>query len=314
MKTVFFGTPHYATCSIRALLDAGIDIQLICTRPPRRVGRGQIPMPTPIASVGQELGIPILAPERLDNLAIDEIRNVDADAFVVVAYGRFIPQELLQTPTLGVLNIHPSLLPKHRGPSPVATAILNGDTTTGVTIMMLDEGMDTGPILMQSPPINIETQHRCDALTESLFEIGSQMLPAALKGLASRKLKPVAQDHAMATTTRLIKKEDGLIDWHLPAETIIKMNRAYHPWPGTSTSWDNGLFKVIDAEHCASDTPISHEPPGSIFEDRSGDICVVAGAGTLVKLITVQAAGRKAMPVHDFAIGRPDFIGSKLGA
>ncbi len=313
MKTVFFGTPKYATCSIRALLDAGVDIPLICTRPARRTGRGQVHTASPVAAAAQELGISVITPERLDKKAIDEIRNVDADTFAVVAYGRLIPKDMLQIPRLGVLNIHPSLLPKHRGPSPVATAILNGDTTTGVSIMLLDEGMDTGPILAQSAPIAIENHHRCDALTERLFEIGSEMLPAALEDLASGTVMPAAQNHAAATSTRLIKKEDGLIDWQLPAEKILRMNRAYHPWPGTSTSWNGSLLKVIDAEYADPTSSPVHRPSGIIFTDSNGNICVAAGYGTSLQLATLQAAGRKAMPARDFVAGRPDFIGSQLG-
>ena len=311
LRAVFFGTPNYATTSIRALLDSRIEVPLICTRPPRRTGRGRVSTPTQVADFGEESGIPVIAPERLDADAVAEISATEADVYVVVAYGRFIPSALLAQPRLGVVNIHPSLLPRHRGPSPVATAILEGDLSTGVTVMMLDEGMDTGPILAQSSAIEISPDVRCDELTAKLFEVGSLLLPEALIGLDSGRLKPVAQDDAGSSITRLIKKEDGEIDWRVTAEQIVRMYRAYHPWPGTSTVWSNQSFKIIDAE---VGTSIEDASPGTVFSGDERGVFVAAGAGTSLRLIVVQAAGRRAIPAEDFARGRPDFVGSRLGA
>ena len=311
MKAVFFGTPNYATPSIRALLDAEIDVPLICTRPPRRAGRGRLNSPTPVAIFADEVGIPVITPNRLDADAIATISHVEADAFVVVAYGRFIPPELLAQPRLGVVNLHPSLLPKHRGPSPVATAILDGDQHTGVTVMLLDEGMDTGPIVMQSDPIEISESVHCDELTVRLFDVGSRLLPEALQGLVSRELEPVPQDDELASVTRLIKKEDGEVDWGMSAERIVRMNRAYHPWPGTSTVWLGEPFKIVDVGVGGA---IGGAVPGTVLRGDDGEILVAAGDGNSLKLVTVQAAGRRAMSVVDFALGRPDFIGSRLGA
>lgn len=311
MKAVFFGTPNYATPSIRTLLSSGNEVSLICTRPPRRAGRGRVSMPTPVAVFGEESGIPVVTPEQLDSEAVTEISTAKADVYVVVAYGRFIPPALLAQPRLGVVNIHPSLLPRHRGPSPVVTAILEGDRCTGVTVMMLDEGMDTGPILAQSSPIEISSTVRCDELTYQLFDVGSRLLPDALKGLESGALKPVAQDDGLASVTRLIKKEDGEIDWRMSAERIVRMNRAYHPWPGTSTMWSGEPFKIVDAEVGGL---IDSAMPGMVFRGDDGEISVVAGAGTSLRLLAVQAAGRRVMSAQDFALGRPDFIGTRLGA
>ena len=311
MKAVFFGTPNYATTSIRALLDGDIDVTMACTRPPRRAGRGRLKAPTPVAIFAEELGIPVITPDRLDAEAVSEISRSEADVYVVVAYGRFIPPELLTQPRLGVLNLHPSLLPKHRGPSPVATAILEGDDVTGVTVMLLDEGMDTGPIVLQSSPIEISGSVRCDELTVRLFDVGSRLLPEALSGLASGALEPVAQNNGLSSVTRLIKKEDGEVDWAVSAERIVRMNRAYHPWPGTSTVWSGEPFKIVDAEVGGS---VDRVLPGTVFRGGDGGILVAAGGGSSLRLLAVQAAGRRAMSVEDFALGRPDFIGSRLGA
>ena len=314
MNAIFFGTPDYANASLRALLDAGFEVPLICTRPARRAGRGRALTPTPVANFGNELGIPVITPDTLDVAATATIREINADVYVVVAYGRFIPGDLLTAPRLGVVNIHPSLLPRHRGPSPVATAILNNDESTGVSIMLLDEGMDTGPILAQSQPVEISSDLRCDALTERLFEMGAGMLPDVLRDYGAGKLTPRPQNDAHATVTSLIRKDDGNIDWSASADRIVRMNRAYHPWPGTNTSLHRETFKVIDAESCAETITVPRLDPGTVFRSDDGGVCVVAGLGSSVKLVTVQAAGRRAISASEFANGRPDFIGSRLGS
>ena len=313
MNAIFFGTPDYANASLRALLDAGFEVPLICTRPARRAGRGRTLTPTPVANFGNQLGIPVITPDTLDVATAATIREIHADVYVIVAYGRFIPGELLATPPLGGVNIHPSLLPRHRGPSPVATAILNNDESTGVSIMLLDEGMDTGPILAQSQPVEISSDLRCDALTERLFEMGAGMLPDVLRDYGAGKLTPRPQNDAHATVTSLIRKDDGNIDWSASADRIVRMNRAYHPWPGTSTSLHRETFKVIDAENCAHTTAMPRLDPGTVFRSDDGSVCVAAGLGSSVKLVTVQAAGRRAISASEFANGRPDFIGSRLG-
>ena len=187
------------------------------------------------------------------------------------------------------MNIHPSLLPRHRGPSPVATAILENDEFTGVSIMLLDEGMDTGPILAQSELVNISSDIRCDALTEQLFEIGAGMLPDVLKNYCAGKVSPRPQIEADATVTRLLTKVDGEIDWEAPADRIVRMNRAYHPWPGTSTFWGGEVFKIVDVEIGEGVNSESELVAGSVHWADDGSVCVAAGFGSSVRLVTVQA-------------------------
>ena len=314
MRTVFFGTPNYAIASIRALLDADFEVPLICTRPAKRAGRGRIATPTPVAKFAEEVGIPAITPNRLDAAAMAAVESANADVVVVVAYGRFIPSEILSATQLGAVNIHPSLLPRHRGPSPVATAILDGDTFTGVSLMLLDEGMDTGPILSQSAPVEITQETRVDGLTDHLFEVGAGMLPNVLDDLASGVLLPQPQDDAGATVTRLIRKEDGVVDWDAPAERIVRMNRAFHPWPGTSTVWDGELLKLIDVEFVSGERIPSGFDPGVVFERDGQGVYVSTGDGSAVRLVEVQAAGTRVMSAGEFVVGRPDFIGARLGA
>ena len=314
MRAIFFGTPNAAIASLRALLEAGIEVPLICTRPARRAGRGRVLSPIPAENFGVDSGIPVITPQALDAEAVATIRQVEADVYVVVAYGRFIPTELLSAPRLGVVNIHPSLLPRHRGPSPVATAILEGDASTGVSIMLLDEGMDTGPILAQCEPMSISSDVRCDALTEHLFELGAGMLPDVLKDYCAGKVSPRPQIESEATVTRLLTKVDGEIDWEAPADRIVRMNRAYHPWPGTSTFWGGEVFKIVDVEIVDGVIPVSELDAGSVFRADDGSVCVATGFGSSVRLVTVQAAGRRAISAVEFANGRRDFVGSRLGA
>ena len=313
MRAVFFGTPSYAIASIRALLGAGIEVPLVCTRPARRAGRGRVATPTPTAIFADEISIPVITPDGLDYESIEAIRAVEADVYVVVAYGRFIPSELLSIPKYGVVNVHPSLLPRHRGPSPVATAILDGDDETGVTIMLLDEGMDTGPLLAQSEPVKITMDTRSDELTERLFAMGAEILPRVLGDLEAGRLMPQPQDEASATVTRLIRKEDGAVDWHMPAERIVRMNRAFFPWPGTSTTLDGGLLKLVDVELGKGVRLPDGQVPGVVFRDKGSNVYACAGGSSTVRLVTVQASGRRAMAVEDFAAGRPGFIGVVLG-
>ena len=314
MRAIFFGTPNAAIASLRALLDAGIEVPMICTRPARRAGRGRVLSPTPVEVFGKDSGIPVFTPQALDDEAVAKIRAVEADVYVVVAYGRFIPGELLSAPRLGVVNVHPSLLPRHRGPSPVATAILDGDESTGLSIMLLDEGMDTGPILAQSEPVRIASAIRCDALTELLFEMGADMLPEVLRDYGSGEVTPRPQVEADATVTRLLRKADGEIDWEATADRIVRMNRAYHPWPGTSTSWLGDALKIVDVEVGDDVDAGSSSGAGTVYRAGDGSVCVAAGSGSSVRLVTVQVAGRRAISAIEFVNGRGDFIGSRLGA
>ena len=313
MRTVFFGTPNSAIASIRALLDANFEVPLICTRPARRAGRGRITMSSPVAKFAEEIGIPTITPNRLDAAAMAAVRTANADVVVVVAYGRLIPSEILSATRLGAVNIHPSLLPRHRGPSPVITAMLEGDAFTGVSLMLLDEGMDTGPVLSQSAPVEITSESRVDSLTDHLFEVGAEMLPNVLDDLASGELLPQPQDEAGATVTRLIRKDDGVVDWDAAAERIVRMNRAFHPWPGTSTLWDGELLKLIDVELMIRETVPVGIDPGVVFRCDGQSVCVGAGDGAAVRLVEVQAAGKRAMSIDEFVVGRPNLIGARLG-
>jgi methionyl-tRNA formyltransferase len=231
-----------------------------------------------------------------------------ADAFVVVAYGRFLPPEALAMPALGVVNIHPSLLPRYRGPSPVATALLDGAAETGVTLMLLDEGMDTGPILAQSAPVRLKGDERAGELTARLFEIGAEMLPAALDGLADGSLTPGPQDDALATVTRLVDKDDGRIDWARPASETERAVRAYDPWPGAFTTWDGRTLKIVEARVARAEAAGT---PGQVTV-RDRRIFIATGSGTL-EAVALQLEGKRTSSARDFLNGNPAIENAVLG-
>ncbi len=286
---------------------------MICTRPPRHVGRGRVVQETPIANAGAERKIRTISPERLDSGAVSEIAEVAADVFVVAAYGRFIPPELLTMPRLGVVNVHPSLLPRHQGPSPVATAILDGDEFTGVTIMRLDEGMDTGPILARSKEVAIDSNVRADELTDKLFVIGSETLAETITSLDRGEVIPEPQDERLATVTRLLRRSDGEIDWSMSGDRISRMNRAYHPWPGTFTTWRGKNLKLVKLFAAAHVTGYGGPVPGLVYPNFDGELHVCAGDGVLIQVEELQLEGRRVLGADEFMKGYPEIEGEVLG-
>ena len=215
MRIIFFGSPREAVGALESLISAGHELAAVYTRPDRPAGRGRMKAPTPVKVFAEEQGLPVFTPAgfRKGPHERDQMIAAKADVFVVVAYGRILPADILQVPPIEVVNVHPSLLPAYRGPSPVAAAILDGQTHTGVTVMLLDEGMDTGPLLAQSPPIMLTGRERADEVQQLLFKEGAAMLPAVLYGLQKGTIVPAPQDESKATVTRLLDRSDGEIDW-----------------------------------------------------------------------------------------------------
>lgn len=313
MRIVFFGSPTEAATSLESLISAGHEIAAVYSRPDKRAGRGRTETPTPVKVFALERNLPVFTPNGLRNNVEEQSRLVEANAevFVVVAYGRILPPKLLRIPPMGVVNVHPSLLPRYRGPSPVVTAILDGESQTGVTVMLLDEGMDTGPILAQSPPVQLTGDEKGSDLQERLFKEGVSMLPGVLKGLEDGSITPTPQDDALATTTGLIERADGEIDWAMPVEQIDRMARAYDPWPGTFTSWNGKGLKILDARVADEPSAESVEPGRVVKID--GRLLVGTGSGSL-EISRVQLEGRQAVAADDFLRGQPDFEGATLGS
>jgi methionyl-tRNA formyltransferase len=310
LRVVFLGTPDFAAIPLEALArDERYTLVGVVTQPDRPSGRGRAPELPPVKQVALRLGLPVLQPETLrKEEAVAQLAELRPDVGVVAAYGEILRKAVLAIPPLGYLNIHPSLLPRHRGPTPVPGAILAGDAETGVSVMKLDAKMDAGPILAQQR-VPLPSDARAKATTTELFELGARLLLETLAPYAAGEIEPIAQDDSQATYTALLKKTDGAIDWHTPAERIERMTRAYDPWPGAWTSWRGQPLKVIAARVHAE--WVGDAPPGALLERKDG-VWVATGAGAL-GLLTVQPAGKRVLAAADWRHGLHDTLGARLG-
>jgi methionyl-tRNA formyltransferase len=316
LRVVFMGTPAFALPVLSALLDAGHQVVGVYTQPDRPAGRGKKTIPTEVKAFALEGALPVFQPKSLrrDEAARRELASLSPELIVIAAYGLFLPAEVLALPRLGCLNVHPSLLPRYRGPSPVASAILNGDAVTGVTIMQPDEGMDSGPIVAQRET-HIYSDETTENLTLRLFQMGAILLAEILPAWERGEITPRPQDSSQATTTKLLSREDGEIDWSRSAAYIARQVRAYYPWPGCFTHWRGALLKVLEARVGVQGTGYGGVPrtlyPGEVVALPEGGVGVVTGDGIL-ELRQVQLEGRRAVGVKEFISGHQDFIGARL--
>jgi methionyl-tRNA formyltransferase len=310
LRVVFLGTPDFATLPLEALArDGRYALVGVVTQPDRPSGRGRAPEPPPVKQAALRLGLPVLQPETLrEEAAVAQLAALHPDIGVVAAYGEILRKAVLAIPRLGYLNIHPSLLPRHRGPTPVPGAILAGDTETGVTVMKLDAKMDAGPILAQRR-VPLPPNARTKALTEELFGLGATLLAETLAPYAAGQLEPTPQDDSQATYTALLQKADGAIDWGAPGERIERMTRAYDPWPGAWTSWRGQPLKVIAGRVHAEWS--DDEQPGALL-DRKDGVWVATGEGAL-ELLLVQPAGKRVLAAVEWRRGLRDVAGARLG-
>lgn len=305
MKIVFFGTSKIGI-EILQNLHTHHEVKLVVTAPDQKVGRKHVLTPSPIAQAAAELGLTVTKPlkAKKNPELLELLQEQLADIFIVVSYGKILPAELIYLPPLKTLNVHFSLLPKYRGAAPVQFALLNGETKTGTTIFILDEQMDTGPILAQEEieilphETNLELQHR-------LGHISAELLVKILPLYQQGQIKPQPQDHTQATYTKIIKKLDGLIDWHNSAEKIYNQYRAFSPWPGIYTTWQNKTLKILECR-VSSPSTIAAEP-GTVQ-----DSLVHCGNASALQLITVQLEGKKPLPIEDFLNGY-QLEGQRLG-
>ena len=321
MSIVFIGTPAFAVPSLHALARDGHSIAAVITQPDRPAGRHRTPRPPPVKIAARELGLRVLQPANLrDNDTLKRLRELSPEAIVVVAYGQILRPAVLEIPALGVLNVHPSLLPRWRGASPIPAAILAGDDHTGVTVMLMDAGMDSGPILAQSD-LPIDEDDTAASLSDTLSQAGASLLAETLPRWLAAQIVPKSQDESQATTCPLLRKEDGAIDWGLPAIDIWRRVRAYNPWPGAFTSIRGDLLRIWQSLPLAFE---SSADPGTVLEldERSAEalppkarshavIAVKTGRGVLVPL-EVQRSGRRILTAAEFLRGMPSLIGQRL--
>lgn len=305
MRILFMGSPDFAATILRALISHH-DVLAVYTQPDRPSGRGLTPAPSPAKKVAAEHNLRVLQPKSLKSPEEAScLRDLQPEAIIVAAYGLLLPRTALDIPPLGCINVHPSLLPRYRGASPVTAAILAGDVDTGISIMLLDEGWDTGPILAQGS-LPIAPADTTGTLTSKLAELGVQLLLDTLPRWQRREITPQPQDSTMATYSQTLHKEEGQLDWRLTAAELERRVRAFLPWPGCYTRWRGKLLNVLTA-HIAP----GRAEPGRVV-GLEGGAAAVGTEQDMLALETVQLEGKKAMSIQEFLRGRRDFVGALL--
>ena len=302
LRIIFCGTPEFAVPSLRQLLaDPDFAIAAVVTQPDRPRGRGQEVSASPVKTVALEAGVQVYQPEKIrSDSALDFFTRMAADAVVIIAYGQIIPARLIALPRLGWINLHGSLLPKYRGAAPIAWAIANGETVTGLTTMQIDAGMDTGPMLVRHE-LEIGSDETTPELARRMAEAGAPLIADTLGKLARGELRAVPQDSSQATYAPLLEKEHGRIDWSLPARQIYNRMRGFTPWPGAYTGF-RGQACQIWGRPADSAMASQSEIPGSLLPS-SDAVYVVCGEGSCLQLETVQIEGRKRVKAREFVNG-----------
>ncbi len=301
MKIVFMGTPDFAAGALRALIQAKYEITAVVTQPDKAKGRSKEPVPSPVKVCAREYGIPVLQPGRIKAPeAVEELKGYEADVYIVAAYGQILSREILDMPPLGSLNIHASLLPRYRGASPIQHAIIGGEEKTGITIMQMDAGIDTGDMLYRKETA-IGPEDDYETLHDRLTVLGGEAVVEALRLLEQGKLRPEKQDDSRSCYAPLIKKGDGEIDFSRTAEEIDRLIRGMTPWPSAYTGYRGKQLKIWKAVPDPEQDVTGHEPGEVLRVDRDS-VTVAAGRGAL-RLLELQLEGKKRMSTHDFLLG-----------
>lgn len=287
MKLIFIGTAEFGATILEGLIKSGHKPFLVVSAPDKPVGRKQIITPPPVKVMAEKYHIPVVQPEKIGNWQ-SEVENLKPDLGIIASYGQILPEDILSIPKYGFINVHPSLLPKYRGASPIRYAILKGDDKTGVTIMRVSEKLDAGPILLQREAA-IGQNETFQSLHDRLARLGAELLIEALPKLFAGKLSPLTQDESKATYTKILSREDGKIDWQKPAAEIERQIRALNPWPGTYTFFKKDVIKGL--------------------EKKEIRLKILKAKIENNKLIIeeVQMEGKKPMSFQDFLRGNPDF-------
>jgi len=300
LRFVFFGTPEFAVPTLQALLDGPGQVLAVVTQPDRPRGRGQRLSDSPVKRLARDAGLPVLQPVKLgDETFLSRVRDLAPDLAVVAAYGRLLPQVLLDLPRLGFVNVHASLLPKYRGAAPVHRAVMAGETLTGVTIMRIVLALDAGPILAQRERPILEEETSLD-VERDLALLGATLLLEVLCDLERGRLVEVPQDERLATYAPRLTKADGVVDWNTPAGVIRDQIRGLHPWPHAYGFLDDVRYLF----HRSATDPHAHEKPvGTVLRAEGDTLTVAAGGGTTLRLLVVQPEGRRPMTARELVAG-----------
>ena len=309
LKIIFAGTPDFSVAPLQALIDSEHEVIAVYTQPDRPAGRGRKLTASPVKNLALEHDIPVFQPESLRNEdAQQQLAALEADIMIVVAYGLILPKVVLEMPKFGCLNIHASLLPRWRGAAPIQRAIESGDAESGVTIMQMDVGLDTGDMLYKtSTPIR--TDDSAQSLHDRLSSLGSDALMATLANLENLQAKAEKQDESLVTYAEKLSKAEAKIDWNLPAGEIVRKIQAFNPWPVAFCDFDGKPLRIWQASVSSDKT--NTETPGEVIQLEKTGLYVATGDG-VVCLTQVQPAGKKAMSAYDFAQAR-QLVGTVLG-
>jgi methionyl-tRNA formyltransferase len=310
MKLVFCGTPQFAIPTLQQLLAAGHSIELVVTQPDRVRGRGQDPSPPPVKILAGQAGLPVVQPEKIKNNSEfrERLEAIQPDAIIVVAYGRIIPGWMLDLPRFGNINLHASLLPKYRGAAPIQWAVANGETLTGATTMRINQGLDTGDMLLQRS-LPIGPDQTAEQLFPLLAESGAGLMRETLEGVEAGTIQPIPQDNAGASLAPILEREDALVDFTRTAAVIYNRWRGFQPWPGAYTLF-RGKKLTLHRLLPSGSTPT---PPGEITVEGNR-LFVAAGSSTRLELLEVQMEGKKRLPVADFLRGSAPHPHERLGS
>jgi methionyl-tRNA formyltransferase len=308
MRVVFMGSPQFAVPPLQRLLD-DYEVAAVYTQPDRPAGRGRGLASSPVKKVALERGLEVVQPKSLKEAGVvEKLKAFNPDAIVVAAFGQILPKGVLSLPSLGCINVHPSLLPKFRGAAPVASAILAGDDFSGVSIMVMDEGLDTGPVLARAQ-VPVSPWDSTGSLTAKLSWLGARLLGEALLSWARGELAPQPQNEAETSYSSAISKEEAEIDWKLPAVDIWRRVRAFTPWPGYYTRWGGKRLKIIEAFPLP---PEKSSKAGQVMALAAKEAFGIATGDGVLGVLRVQLEGKQVLAAADFLRGQRDFIGAVL--
>lgn len=321
MKVVFMGTPDYAVGALEAIVQAGHEVVAVVTQPDKPKGRGKEVQMTPVKQCALKYDIPVFQPLKIKAAeCVEQLRTYEADVFVVAAFGQILSEEILTMPKYGCVNIHASLLPKYRGAAPIQWAVINGETESGVTIMQMDSGIDTGDMLLKCV-VPIDAKETGESLYDKLSKAGARLIVEALPKLEKGELIPEKQDEEQATYVGMLKKSLGLIDWSKEAVVLDRLIRGLNSWPSAYTYYNKKSLKIWESEPveeaesvdiCAGSKVCGETTPGCIMKVGKEAFYVKTGKG-LLKVTQVQLEGKKRMRVKDFLLGYPLTEGLLLG-
>jgi methionyl-tRNA formyltransferase len=311
LRVIYFGTPEFAVPSLTALIDSRHPVLAVVSQPDRPKGRGQRLTRTPTKEAAASRGVAVLQPSRLkDEAFLDALRRLNPDLGVVAAYGRILPDALLSVPRLGTINVHASLLPKYRGAAPIQRAVIAGETETGVSIMRVVTELDAGPVFAVARHAIGPDDTSVD-VERALAELGAALLVDVVDHMAAGRAVEVPQDHANATHAPKIAKDEGSIDWSLPAARVHNLVRGLQPWPLVSI-WIGGARHLL--HRTALSTEPASAPPGTIVHARAGRLTIAAGDGSAIDVLVIQPEGRKVMTAREFLAGRAVRAGDIVSA